>query len=215
MIRVNVLGRERPKVRRPFQLKGPWLAAPLIVPFMLAGFYGWWRAGEVVAENTHLQTEIAEFERKKLEMQDLQTKMQALERQEAQLKARLDVIKTLQRNQAGPMLLMENVGSSVSRADTVWLTAMADQGGGKIEFKGNAASMEAVANLMTQLSRSPYFKDVEIQESAEVPQSQGDDAGTFTFTVTAVFALPEPEGEEAGAAPAQPAAAATSSGAAR
>jgi Tfp pilus assembly protein PilN len=73
---------------------------------------------------------------------------------------------------------------------------MVERPGGKIEFKGNAGSIEAIADLMTDLNRSVYFKDVEIKQSTQQSQSNAENAGTFEFTLEAVFALPVPEEEE-------------------
>lgn len=201
MIRINLLGRPRPKVKRPFQLKGPLLAIPAVVALLLAVGFGIWRLGGINSEIDNLQQKITVFERQKAEMAQLQQQMQALEAQEAQLLARLNVIHELERNQQGPIILLESVGLTVSRTESIWLTSMIEQPGGKIEFKGNAGSIEAIADLMTDLNRSVYFKDVEIKESAQQSLSNEEEAGTFKFTLEAVFALPVPEEEkEEGAA---------------
>ncbi len=201
MIRINLLGRPRPKVKRPFQLKGPLLAIPAVVALLLAVGFGIWRLGGINSEIDDLQQKITVFERQKAEMAQLQQQMQALEAQEAQLLARLNVINELERNQQGPIILLESIGLTVSRTESIWLTSMIEQPGGKIEFKGNAGSIEAIADLMTDLNRSVYFKDVEIKESAQQSLSNAEEAGTFKFTLEAVFALPVPEEEkEEGAA---------------
>lgn len=201
MIRINLLGRPRPKVKRPFQLKGPLLAIPAVVALLLAVGFGIWRLGGINSEIDDLQQKITVFERQKAEMAQLQQQMQALEAQEAQLLARLNVINELERNQQGPIILLESIGLTVSRTESIWLTSMIEQPGGKIEFKGNAGSIEAIADLMTDLNRSVYFKDVEIKESAQQSLSNEEEAGTFKFTLEAVFALPVPEEEkEEGAA---------------
>lgn len=196
MIRINLLGRPRPKVKRPLQLKGPLLAIPVVVALLLAVVFGIWRLGGINAEIDDLTQKIAVFEKQKVEMAQLQQQMQALEAQEVKLQARLNVINDLERNQQGPIILLESIGLTVSRTDSVWLTSMVERPGGKIEFKGNAGSIEAIADLMTDLSRSVYFKDVEIKESTQQSLSNAEEAGTFKFTLEAVFALPVPEEEE-------------------
>ena len=206
MIRINLLGRPRPKVKRPFQLKGPLLAIPLVIPLVLAGGFAVYRSAGIAVENATLTTEIQELEKKKLDMATLKVKMEDLAAQELVLNKRLEVIQNLERDQSGPTIMMETVGLSVSSADSVWLTSLVEKQGGLIEFKGNAGSVEAVADFMTQLIRSPYFTDVEIQKSEQ--KTSGEAAGSFEFSLTAKFALPAPEGEDEEKAPPEGAAAA-------
>jgi Tfp pilus assembly protein PilN len=162
---------------------------------VLAAGFGLWRLGVINAKIDQLNVEIRGFEQDKAEMAQIQQQMQALDAQAAMLQARLKVINDLERNQQGPIILLESVGVSVSKSETIWLTSMIEQQGGKIEFKGNAGSMEAIADLMTEFNRSAYFKDVEIKESTQQALGDADDAGTFEFTLEAVFALPVPEEE--------------------
>ncbi len=199
MIRINLLGRPRPKVKRPFQLKGPLLAIPLVIPLVLAGGFTLYRSAGIATENDELAVEIRELEKQKKDMADLKTKMEDLAAQELVLNMRLEVIHNLERDQSGPTIMMETVGLSVSSSDSVWLTSLVEKQGGLIEFKGNAGSVEAVADFMTSLIRSPYFTEVEIQKSEQ--KTTGEAAGSFEFSLTAKFALPTPEGEDEEKAP--------------
>lgn len=207
MIRINLLGRPRPKVKRPFQLKGPLLAIPFVIPLVLAGGYAVWRSADIATENTKLQTEIATLTQKKNDLAYLKPKMDDLAAQELVLNKRLDVIQKLERDQSGPTIMMETIGVSVSNTGSVWLTSLVEKQGGLIEFKGNAGSVEAVADFMTQLIRSPYFTEVEIQKSEQ--KTSGEAAGSFEFSLTAKFALPAPEGEDEEKAPPEGEASAT------
>lgn len=212
MIRINLLGRARPRVRRPIQLTGPWLSVLLVVPLLVVlvyGFvryygidFGFWAMEGLEPQITRLKSEIQELEAKKLQMANVQQEMQRLDAEKAKHEARLEVIRNLERNQAAPVLLLDGVGRMVNLSETVWLTSMVDQGGGKIELKGVAASVEAVANLMTNLGRSQYFKDIEIKETAQ--QGQGELVSLFEFSLSVTFEMPAPEPEAGQETEAQP-----------
>jgi Tfp pilus assembly protein PilN len=79
-----------------------------------------------------------------------------------------------------------------------------------LEIKGQAGSINAVANFITQLKRSGYFDNVEIKEASETDLVKS--AQTFGFSMTAAIAsAAPPEGQAkpqpaGGKAPAQPAA---------
>jgi Tfp pilus assembly protein PilN len=83
-----------------------------------------------------------------------------------------------------------------------------DRKGDNLEIKGQAGSINAVANFITQLKRSGYFNNVEIKEATETDLVES--AQTFGFSMTAAVAnastppeaKPQPAG---GKAPAQPA----------
>ena len=102
------------------------------------------------------------------------------------------------------------VANTVVRVDSLWLTNL-DRKGNSLEIKGQAGSINAVANFITQLKRSGYFDNVEIKEAAETDLVKS--AQTFGFSMTAAIAnasaategqaKPQPAGSNA---PPQPAA---------
>ncbi len=102
------------------------------------------------------------------------------------------------------------VANTVVRVDSLWLTNL-DRKGDNLEIKGQAGSINAVANFITQLKRSGYFNNIEIKEATETDLVKS--AQTFGFSMTAAIAnssappenpaKPQPAG---GKAPAQPAA---------
>lgn len=199
MIRINLLGRERPKVYRPIQLTGPWVGLLFLFPVIVAGMAIYVHYGQVATKNENLQAQINKYERELKEMVGLQQKMDEVNAQEARVQGRIRVIEELERNQAGPALLLDALGTRVSNTDSVWLTEVTELTGGQIEIKGNAGSVEAVANLISNLERSEFFSDVGFRQSKQVKSGQ-DFEGTFEFTVTVIFAVPVPETEETPAA---------------
>ena len=92
--------------------------------------------------------------------------MDRFESQKAVLQQRIDVIETLQRNRTGGQELLQMVANTVVRVDSLWLTSL-ERKGDSLDIQGEAGSINAVANFITQLKRSGYFDKVEIKEAQE------------------------------------------------
>lgn len=188
MIRINLLGRPRPKVKRRVAIAGTLQLVLFAVPVLVA-------VGVLVLQYTFikgdinkLQADIEQKESEKRTMAQLEKEIKEYEDEQRRLQGRLDVIENLKRNQAGPVRLLEAVGNTVSLTETLWLTSMEEQAD-TIQFKGLAGSVEAVANFITNLNRSGYFQNVEIKESV---QKEKEGVSNFEFTLTAKFVLPAP-----------------------
>ena len=94
---------------------------------------------------------------------------------------RVKVIDQLRADQAGPVNLLNTIGNTVNNTDAVWLLNMSESGT-TIGIDGMALSTQAVANLMTNLKRSGYFKNVEIKETIQDPAFK--DAQAFSFSLS-------------------------------
>jgi Tfp pilus assembly protein PilN len=106
------------------------------------------------------------------------------ESQKAVLQQRIDVIEGLQRNRTGGQDLLTTVANTVVRVDALWLTSLT-RTGDSIDIGGEAGSINAVANFITQLKRTGYFDKVEIKEAVEndiEPTVQ-----TYGFTMSATI----------------------------
>lgn len=192
MIRINLLGRPRPKVRRRVPIAGSLQLALFLMALaaaLLVLGYDWYKTKTRIDD---LQVAIAEKERERRQMSRLEQKIQQYEAERRRLDAQIKVIDDLKRNQAGPVRLLEAVGDTVSQTDTLWLTAVDQRSANEIEFQGMAGSLKAVADFITNLKRSEYFDSVELKESAQQPQQEG--AAYFKFILTAKFALPASPG---------------------
>jgi Tfp pilus assembly protein PilN len=152
-----------------------------------------------------LQEDIKQKQSEKAQMAQLEKEIQEFEAKQALLQGRIQVIEQLKRNQAGPVTLLEAVGRTVSLTGALWLTSMEEKAANQIEFKGVAGSIDAVADFITNLDRSGYFENVEMQETIQQPQREG--AANFEFTLSARFSLPAPPEAESGPEAAAPAAA--------
>jgi type IV pilus assembly protein PilN len=189
MIRINLLGRTRPKTARqavPLEatLQVVFLAGALVLTFGVL-YYHWHSMNtETVEVRTHIQKQVGE----KARLEQLKAQVDEFERQKVVLQQRINVIEELQRNRTGDQELLDALANTVSRTDTLWLTSL-DRKGNVLTIQGAAGSINAVANFITQLKHSGYFDQVEIKES--IQDTKGADVQTFNFTLTAQFALPQ------------------------
>jgi type IV pilus assembly protein PilN len=189
MIRINLLGANKPKNKRggsPAVVEmnvgggvSPFIKAVAVLAVAAAanGLY-WYRLDQ---QKEKIEKQMTLAMRKNQELS--QVKARYLERQhEAEnYKRRVDVIDQLRAAQTGPVNLLNMVGSTVNNTDAVWLNNMRDQGA-SIEVEGLALSQDAVANLITNLQKTGYFKTVEIKET--VQDESVKDMQSFLFTLS-------------------------------
>ena len=183
MIRINLLGQTRPKAAK----KSVPLEATVQVIFLIAaiGF------AAVVLGITYFQQKrqldetnarISALRQEKASLEQIKSEVEQFEREKAILQQRIDVIETLQRNRTGGQELLQMVANTVVRVDSLWLTTL-ERKQDALNMEGEAGSINAVANFITQLKRSGYFDKVEITEAKEddlVKTTQ-----TFNFKMTA------------------------------
>jgi len=200
MIRINLLGRARPKAARqavPLEatLQVVFFMAALVVAFGVL-YYNWHSTNAQITEvRLHIQKQTGE----KARLEQLKAQVNEFERQKTVLQQRINIIEELQRNRTGGQELLDAVANTVVRTDTLWLTSLSRQGNA-LTILGTAGSINAVANFITQLEHSGYFNQIEIKES--VQDAKNAAIQTFTFTLTAQFALPQEKSAASISAPA-------------
>src|SRR6266849_365564 len=189
MIRINLLGQARPKAPR----RAVPLEATLQIVFFVAVlaaavgflFIHW---GLMNRDVKKVQGQIASLQSQKARLEELKQQVESFERQKGVLQQRIAVIEELQRNRTGGQELLDTVATTVTRSDALWLTSMTRKGNA-LTFEGSAASINAVANFITQLKRSGYFQKIEIKESHQDERNTA--VQTFVFTLMAELALPQ------------------------
>jgi Tfp pilus assembly protein PilN len=137
--------------------------------------------GQLQQEAASIKTQMDAAQR---EAQSLaQTKLRFEQRQKVkdEYEARVKVIDSLRASQSGPVELLTMISSTVNNTDEVWLSAMSDAGP-SVNVDGTALSTTAVANLMTNLMKTGYFKSVEIKETFQDEQEKKIQAFNFTLT---------------------------------
>jgi type IV pilus assembly protein PilN len=198
MIRINLLGRARPKAARqavPLEatLQLVFLVAALVLGFGLLYIHYW----QMDKDDKQLLAHIQKQKGEKARLEQLKQQVDNFEKQKAVLQQRISVIEDLQRNRIGGQQLLDAIANTVSRTDTLWLTSV-DRKGNALTINGSAGSINAVANYITQLKRSGFFQTVEIKESHQDAANKA--VQIFVFSLTAQFSLPG----SPGATPATP-----------
>ncbi|MFZ0640838.1 MAG: PilN domain-containing protein [Candidatus Acidiferrales bacterium] len=206
MIRINLLGQDRPKTSRgptiPLEssLRLILFLASLLVAFVVLFAMYHQKQTELAGIESHitsLQTELAR-------LQQVKADVQQYEQQKTILQQRIDVIETLQTNRAGGQQLLEMVAATVEHSDSLWLTSLT-RSGDSLDLAGEAASINAIANFLTQMKRSGYFGNIEMKQATENDIVKG--AQTYGFTMTAQISSAKPanvSGTEIAAPPARP-----------
>jgi type IV pilus assembly protein PilN len=189
MIRINLLEAPKPKNKRSAMPSMPTMEVgdvgsprlKVLVVFGLAAAFNLYTWYHLDAQKKTIAQNMAQAEQKNRELADVKARYMARQREAENYKRRVDVIDQLRNNQTGPVNLMAMVGETVNNTEAVWLNNMKDQGT-SVDIEGMALSSDAVANLISNLQKTGYFRNVEIKES--IQDDTVKDMQAFTFTLT-------------------------------
>jgi Tfp pilus assembly protein PilN len=191
MIKINLLENSKGKSKRsggspsmPSMEMGD-MGSPklkILAVLVVAGLFNlsyWYRLDhQAKAIASHMK--VAEL--KNRELADVKARFLERQTQANNYKRRVDVIDGLRAGQAGgPVNLMAMLGETVNNTEAVWLSKM-DDSGSSVSLEGTALSADAVANLIANLQKTGFFKNVEIKETYQDEQIK--DMQAFQFTLT-------------------------------
>jgi type IV pilus assembly protein PilN len=186
MIHINLLGQARPKAAKqsvPLEATVQLLffVVALALALVVIGVTYYQQKREL--DNTNKK--ILALRAEKQSLQQIKQDVDRFQSEKAVLQQRIDVIETLQKNRTGAQQLLQMVANTVVRVDALWLTSL-NQDGSTLSIDGEAGSIDAVANFLTEMKRSGYFDQVQLKDAKEndiVPSVQ-----TFAFSLTASVA---------------------------
>ena len=186
MIRINLLS--IPKSKRGKRTvsapavsgSGPnlMIVALVVVILTAGGNLGWWY--KLNHEGQRIAKDMAKADKENRELLQVKTRVEQKNKQAEAYQRRVDVIDRLRAAQSGPKELLAMIGDTVNATDAVWLNKMNDEGP-NINIEGTALSIDAVANLMSNLKRTGYFKNVEMKESYQDETVHNMQAFVFTL----------------------------------
>lgn len=84
------------------------------------------------------------------------------------LEDKLGVIESLKKGKAGPVKMLDEL--SRVTPEKLWVSSFKEHDGG-INIDGMAISEEVIAQFMTELEKSPAFKDIELVVTEQVVQA--------------------------------------------
>jgi type IV pilus assembly protein PilN len=190
MIRINLLGSPKPKggkksaaVSLPSMDVGS-VGTPLVAVAAVLIIFGAINAGvwyHLDRQKKTIDTQMRQAEQKNRELADIKVRYMERQKQADAYKRRVDVIDQLRHGQVGPVPLLAMIGETVNNTEAVWLKSMQDQGN-NVAIDGTALSTDAVANLISNLQKTGYFRNIEIKETAQDESIR--DMQAFNFTLT-------------------------------
>ena len=191
MIRINLLGAPKPKNKRGGaavsaaavmevgEAGSPFMKVALVLVVVAAVNAGFWykldKQSKAIARN------MAQAEQRNRQLADVKARYMERQRQAEAYQRRVDVINQLRANQAGPVQLLNMLGETINGTEAVWLNNMKDQGS-SVDIEGMALSTDAVANLIANLQKTGFFRNIEIKETYQ--DDQVKDMQAFQFTLT-------------------------------
>jgi Tfp pilus assembly protein PilN len=191
MIKINLLENSKGKSKRggggpsmPTMEMGD-MGSPklkILAVLVVAGLFNlsyWYRLDhQAKAIAAHMKV----AEQKNRELADVKARFLERQTQANNYKRRVDVIDGLRASQnGGPVNLMAMLGETVNNTEAVWLSKM-DDSGPSVNLEGTALSTDAVANLIANLQKTGFFRNVEIKETYQDDQIK--DMQAFQFTLT-------------------------------
>lgn len=165
MIKVNLLAERRvaagkpraPKLEVGASAENLLYASVLVFALVFCG-YKWWSLSR---EQTLVR---AQLEEANLEVEKVREGLRIiaeLEAKKALIEKQVDIISTLKKARTLPVNLMNELNASLP--DFLWLKSMSENKN-QISFSGRATTPNAPANLYNNLTSSPYFEEVTLNQ---------------------------------------------------
>jgi Tfp pilus assembly protein PilN len=190
MIRINLLGKPKSKSKRSAASTGLEFEATgspnsvnalaAIIVLAVTGAAIWWYQGQLTSEAARIKAQMNRAQQEAQKLAETKVRFQQRQAVRDEYEGRVKVIDSLRAAQTGPVDLMTMVSATVNKTDEVWLNSMSDAGD-KVDVSGVALSTTGVANLMTNLMKTGYFKSVEIKETYQDEQQTKIQAFNFSL----------------------------------
>lgn len=156
MIRINLLGTEKPRVRKAIAFdvgQRVTVGASLIV-VATAGVIGWW-FWSLRAEAAQLDAELAAARQEQTRLRSLLAEVQQFEEQRARVQERVSLIEQLRGGQSLPVQLLDTISRSLP--DMLWLTTLTQEGD-DVTIEGRSTTLIAVSDFVGNLGSTQLFR---------------------------------------------------------
>ncbi|MEW6429039.1 MAG: PilN domain-containing protein [Thermodesulfobacteriota bacterium] len=189
MIRINLLPirqlKKRARVRN--QVIGLCCVFLLVIAGLIATML--WQSAQVAA----LQGTISGLNERKNSFNKLIKEIESLKKTREVIEAKLNVIKSLKRNAAVAVHILDEVARRTPE-NRMWLNSL-QQSGDRLVLQGVALDNSTIAQYMVDMSTSPYFKDAELVDSSLVTVA-GENLKSFTLNLAIVVQEEKPASAE-------------------
>ena len=170
MIRINLLGAERPRARKGIAFdvgQRMTLAASLIIVAAVL-IVGWWYLS-LRRESSELDRRLAAAEQESTRLRSLLAEVQQFERQRTLLQQRVALIEQLRRGQSIPVQLLDHISRSLP--DMLWLTTLAQEQD-QVTIEGRSTTLISLSDFVGNLGNNPLLqRPIEIVQSQVQPAS--------------------------------------------
>jgi type IV pilus assembly protein PilN len=175
VIRINLLGNEKPVSRKAFSLDAgrqvPIACGVLVLTTALGiGYWHW----SLTQETQMVEEQIASAQSEQARVRTLLAELSQFEARRGLLQRRVQLIEQLRGGQSVPVQLLDHVSRSLP--DSLWLTQLA-QDGEAITIEGRSTTLFALSDFVGNLGNSVLLqKPVEIvnsQVEAAAPAAAG------------------------------------------
>jgi len=207
MIRINLLAAERERTKKKavtFGTAGQKMAVGCSMILVLAVMFIGWRYWTISRDSNQLDAAISNAQQETTRLHSVIQQVQQFEQRKAQLQQRVVLIEQLRKGQTGPVHMLDQISRALP--PMLWLTEL-KQTNDDVEINGRCTNQTGVAEFISNLEASGYFKrsiDIVSTTAEPSPQAGGE---LIKFTLKAVFQQPD-AAKAAPAAPGAPAAAA-------
>ena len=181
MIKINLLGRTKLKAAKTKKISvasNQTLMAVMAIAVVLMSVgivYFWQRI--LVQQDEELSRQIMLAKKEKARQEGMLRENEVFEKRRKLLETRINVIEALKKNQSGPVQVLDLLSDCIQRSEGVWLKDLA-QKGNLITVNGTAmGSPDAVADLITNLTRVGNFKNVNLVNLQELDSK-------YSFSIT-------------------------------
>ena len=188
MIRINLLAGERvqAKKRLPFQA-GQKLTIACSLILIFAALFVAWRYWALNRASAQIDADIAAAQQETGRLRSIIQQVQEFEQRKAQLSQRVVLIEQLRKDQRGPVHMLDEISHALP--PMLWLTEV-KQTGNDITISGVSTTETGVADFITNLEASGYFKrsiDIVNTTTETLARSGGE---LIKFTIRAQFQAP-------------------------
>jgi len=197
LIRINLLAGGRPHVKKrlplPFQA-GQKLTIACSLILIFAALFVAWRYWALNRASAQLDADIAAAQQETARLHTIIQQVQEFEQRKAQLSQRVLLIEQLRRDQQGPVHMLDEISRALP--PMLWLSEVR-QAGSDITISGLSTTETGVADFITNLEESGYFKrsiDIVNTTTDALPRATGE---LIKFTIRAQFQTPGQAAEPA------------------
>jgi len=189
MIRINLLGTDRPKARKQFAFD-PGAQMTVVCSLLLVATVsgiGWWY-WSLTQQSARVDQAIAAAQQEVARINSILTEVKQFEQRQQLLQQRVTLIQQLRRGQGVPVQLLDTVSKSLP--DTLWLTNL-EEAGANVTIEGRSTTLIALSDFVGNLGSSASIKKpIEIVNSMVEPAPAGTPGSgdVIRFTVKATLA---------------------------